>query len=79
MYETLLTSEEFSHAVDMGDFYRVPADNRDLNYDKYFNEGTTDNIASVGFNSNNTVRLGVDEVKQKLLELSYIRDELESR
>ena len=77
MYETLLTNEECANAIDMGDFYRVPADKRDLNYDKYFKEGDEDRNTLTEFNSNNTDLLNVDEVKEKLLSLSYIREELE--
>lgn len=76
MYETLLTNEECSHAIDMGDFYRVPTDKRDLNYDKYFISGIQGEKGLKEFNSNNTKALSVDEVKKKLLELNYIRDEL---
>ena len=76
MYETLLTNEECAHAIDMGNFYRVPADNRDLNYDKYFTDGNQERVKLSEFNSNNTTILGVEEVKKKLLELSYIREEL---
>lgn len=76
MYETLLTNEECAHAVDLGDFYRVPADKRDLNYDKYFKDGNTQRAELSEFNSNNTERLDVEQVKRKLLELSYIRDEI---
>ena len=76
MYETLLTNEECAHAVDMGDFYRVPSDSRDLNYDKYFVEGNEKRNVLTEFNSNNTRLLTVDEVKQKLLSLSYIQEEL---
>lgn len=77
MYETLLTNEECSRAVDLGNFYQVPCDQRDLNYDKYFVEGNAKRAALSEFNSNNTEILGVEEVKKKLLELQYIRDELE--
>ena len=77
MYETLLTSEECASAVDMGDFYRVPSDKRDLNYDKYFIEGDEKRVKLSEFNSDNTKLLTVSEVKQKMLELSYIREELE--
>ncbi len=77
MYETLLTNEECASAVDMGAFYRVPADHRDLNYDKYFKDGNTERNKLSEFNSNNTALLGVEEVKQRLLALSYIREELE--
>ncbi|MBR2878433.1 MAG: polysaccharide biosynthesis protein [Clostridia bacterium] len=76
MYETLLTNEECAGAIDMGNFYRVPADKRDLNYDKYFKEGNVERVNLSVFNSNNTALLTVEEVKEKLLELSYIRNEL---
>ena len=76
MYETLLTNEECAHAIDMGHFYRVPADKRDLNYDKYFKTGDTDRNILSEFNSNNTELLDVEQVKEKLLTLSYIRDEI---
>ena len=78
LYETLLTNEECTKAVDMGDFYRVPADNRGLNYDKYFTDGNVDSNPLNEFNSNNTKLLNVEEVKEKLLSLAYIRDELAS-
>ncbi len=76
MYETLLTNEECSHAIDMGKFYRVPADKRDLNYDKYFKDGNQGRINLTEFNSNNTELLTVQQTKEKLLTLSYIRDEI---
>ena len=76
MYETLLTNEECAHAVDMGNFYRVPCDNRGLNYDKYFKEGDADRNPLHEFNSNNTDLLDVDAVKEKLLSLAYVREEL---
>ena len=76
MYETLLTNEECVNTVDMGDFYRVPSDARDLNYDKYFVEGNQERNRLTEFNSNNTALLTVDEVKAKLLTLSYIQEEL---
>ncbi len=76
MYETLLTNEECANAIDMGDFYRVPCDKRGLNYDKYFKEGNTERNALSEFNSNNTELLDVAEVKEKLLALEYIRNEL---
>ncbi len=76
MYETLLTNEECSGAIDMGDFYRVPCDKRDLNYDKYFKEGDTQRNPLTEFNSNNTELLTVEQVKEKLLTLQYIRDEI---
>ena len=76
MYETLLTKEECAKAEDMGDFYRVPADNRDLNYDKYFKEGDTRRASIEEFNSNNTRRLGLEETKAKIASLEYIQEEL---
>ncbi len=76
MYETLLTNEECSHAVDMGNFYRVPADKRDLNYDKYFTDGDQKREELSEFNSNNTELLTVEQTKEKLLTLSYIRNEI---
>ncbi len=76
MYETLLTNEECANATDMGDFYRVPCDNRNLNYDKYFKDGDIERNPLTEFNSNNTDLLTVQEVKEKLLSLQYIRDEL---
>ncbi len=76
MYETLLTNEECSHAIDMGNFYRVPCDKRGLNYDKYFIKGDTERNLLSEFNSNNTKLLTVAQVKEKMLSLKYIRDEL---
>ena len=76
MYETLLTNEECASAIDLGDFYRVPSDNRDLNYDKYFKDGDADRNHIVEFSSSNTDLLTVEQVQQKLLSLSYIQDEL---
>ena len=76
MYETLLTNEECANAMDMGNFYRVPADKRDLNYDKYFNIGDEKRNSLSEFNSNNTDLLSVEEVKEKLLSLEYIRQEV---
>ena len=75
MYETLLTDEECAHAIDMGDFYRVPADKRDLNYDKYFSEGVEKSHLSQ-FNSNNTRLMTLEQVKDKLLEVPLVREEL---
>ena len=77
MYETLLTNEECSTAIDMGDFYRVPCDKRDLNYDKYFKEGDVDRNVLSEFDSQNTELLDVEKVKEKLLRLQYIQDELD--
>ena len=76
MYETLLTNEECANAIDMGDFYRVPCDKRGLNYDKYFSEGDAERNTLTEFNSNNTELLDVEQVKAKMLELEYIREEL---
>ena len=76
MYETLLTNEECAHAIDLGNFYRVPSDKRDLNYDKYFRVGDAQRNVLTEFNSNNTQLLGVEQVKEKLLSLAYIREEL---
>ena len=75
-YETLLTNEECMNAIDMGDFYRVPCDKRGLNYDKYFNVGRVDAQAFSEFNSNNTKLLTLEEVKEKIASLQYIKDEL---
>lgn len=76
MYETLLTNEECAHAIDLGNFYRVPCDKRGLNYDKYFSKGDTERNALSEFNSSNTKLLDVEQVKDKLLTLQYIREEL---
>ena len=79
MYETLLTNEECANAIDLGGFYRVPADQRDLNYDKYFKEGDIRRNLLTEFNSNNTTLLTVEQVKEKLLSLQEIRDALAAR
>ena len=79
MYETLLTNEECANAIDMGDFYRVPCDKRGLNYDKYFKDGDIERNPLTEFDSNNTELLNVEQVKGKLLELSYIKEELEKK
>lgn len=76
MYETLLTNEECSHAVDLGGFYKVPADRRDLNYDKYFTDGNHERGQLSEFTSNNTELLTVEQVKKKLMELEYVQDEI---
>ena len=76
MYETLLTKEEAAKAIDMGNFYAVPADNRDLNYDKYFKEGDTKRATIEEFNSDNTRRLNLEETKAKIASLEYIQNEL---
>lgn len=76
MYETLLTNEECANAADMGNFYRVPADKRSLNYDKYFKDGDIARNPLTEFNSNNTKLMTVEQVKEKLLALPYIQEEL---
>lgn len=76
MYETLLTNEECAKAVDMGDFYRVPADNRGLNYDKYFKDGDETRNTSTEFNSNNTRRLNLQETIDTIAKLEYIQGRL---
>ena len=76
MYETLLTNEECAKAIDMGNFYRVPADNRGLNYDKYFKEGDEKRVTLSEFNSNNTRILNVEETKAKIASLAYIQERL---
>lgn len=76
MYETLLTNEECAHAIDMGNFYRVPCDKRGLNYDKYFTQGNTERTKLSEFNSNNTQLLTVEETKDKIEKLAYIQREL---
>ena len=75
-YETLLTNEECANAIDLGDFYRVPCDKRTLNYDKFFKEGDVSRNAISELNSYNTQQLSVEQVKEKLLSLEYIKDEL---
>lgn len=78
MYETLLTQEEAAVAQDMGGFFRVPADTRDLNYDKFYSEGCEDCIGLGEYNSNNTLQLDVQGIKEKLLTLQYIKDEIKA-
>lgn len=77
MYETLLTNEECANAIDMGNFYRVPADKRDLNYDKYFITGDKERNTLTEFNSNNTKLMTIEQVKNKLLEVPLVREELD--
>ena len=77
MFETLLTNEECAHAYDLGEFYRVPCDRRGLNYDKYFTQGDSERNTLTEFNSNNTKLMTVEEIKEKLLTLEYVRQELE--
>lgn len=76
LYETLLTKEECAKAEDMGNFFRVPADNRDLNYDKYFIEGDTKRVSIEEFNSSNTRRLSLEETINTIASLEYIQNEL---
>lgn len=76
MYETLLTNEECQKAIDMGDFYRVPADNRSLNYDKFFSDGDKKRNKLTSFNSNNTRRLNLEETKAEISKLDYIQNRL---
>ena len=76
MYETLLTNEECAKAIDMGDFYRVPADNRGLNYDKYFKDGDEERNTLSEFNSNNTRRLNLQETMETIAKLPYIQKRL---
>ena len=76
LYETLLTEEEAAKAIDMGGYYRVPADNRDLNYDKYFVEGRTEEKLLHQYNSHNTERLDVEGTKAKMMTTDYIKEEL---
>lgn len=75
-YEALLTREEMANAEDLGGYYRIPADNRNLNYNKYFVEGQENVSEAQDYNSHNTERLNVDQVKEKLLTLQLVRDEL---
>jgi UDP-N-acetylglucosamine 4,6-dehydratase/5-epimerase len=76
LYETLLTKEEFVVSKDMGEFYKVPADKRDLNYDKYFVEGDQTFSSNDEYNSHNTYRLSINEIKERLLNLDYLQKEL---
>ncbi len=76
LYETLLTKEEYAVAIDMGGFFRVPADKRDLNYDKYFVEGISPASLEGEYNSHNTERLDIEGIKQKLLKLDYVQEQL---
>ncbi|MGM0945464.1 MAG: polysaccharide biosynthesis protein [Bacteroidota bacterium] len=76
LYETLCTKEEMEKAEDLGDFYRIPADNRDLNYGNYFTEGSTKIENLEDYNSHNTQRLTIPEIKEKLLNLDFIQEEL---
>lgn len=78
LYETLCTREEMAKAIDLGNFYLIPADNRDLNYGKYFESGDIKTSALEDYNSHNTTRLNFEQVKEKLLGLDYIKDQLQS-
>ncbi len=78
LYETLMTSEEKVKCVDETGYFRIPVDKRDLNYEKYFEEGNTEVETIEPYTSHNTIRLDVEQVKEKLLSLSYVRDELEA-
>lgn len=78
LYETLLTKEEYIVAEDMGDFFRIPADKRDLNYDKYFVEGDKTLTTQDEYNSHNTEILNIEQIKEKLIQLEFVKDELES-
>jgi UDP-glucose 4-epimerase len=78
LYETLLTREEMVNAMDLGDYFRIPADNRDLNYDKYFSEGEQRISVVEDYNSHNTKRLNIDEIKTLLLKLDEVRSELDA-
>ncbi|MDF2842326.1 MAG: UDP-glucose 4-epimerase [Herbinix sp.] len=75
-YETLLTKEEYMVAEDLGNYYRIPADKRDLHYDKYFVEGSQILSAQDEYNSNNTLQLNIEQIKEKLLSLDFIKAEL---
>jgi len=76
-YETLLTKEEFATSEDMGNYFRVPADARDLNYAQYMEEGKNELSEGEEYNSRNTRQLNIEEIKETLLGLSYVRKELE--
>jgi UDP-glucose 4-epimerase len=76
LYETLCTREEMQKAQDMGDFYRIPADNRDLNYNRYFSEGDTDKSSLEDYHSHNTIRLSDKALRSTLLKLDYIKEKL---
>ena len=76
LYESLISREEMAHATDMGGYYRIPADNRDLNYAKYFSEGETAISELEDYTSHNTNRMNVEQIKTLLLKLDYIKEEL---
>lgn len=76
LYETLVTREEMVRAIDMGNYYRIPCDTRDLNYDKFFTQGNEDISKIEDYHSHNTRRLDVEEMKELLLKLRFIREDL---
>lgn len=76
LYESLVSREEMAHAIDMGAYYRIPADNRDLNYAKYFSEGEVEISTLSDYTSSNTYQMSVNEIKDLLLTLDYIKDQL---
>ena len=76
LYETLVTREEMVRAIDMGDYYRIPCDTRDLNYDKFFSEGEQDMVKIEDYHSHNTRRLDVEGMKQLLLKLRFVQEDL---
>ena len=76
LYETLVTREEMAKAIDMGEYYRIPCDTRDLNYDKFFTEGNEDIAQIEDYHSHNTARLDVEGMKKLLLKLRFIREDL---
>lgn len=76
MYETLVTREEMAKAIDMGEYYRIPCDNRDLNYDKFFTEGSEDVSRIEDYHSHNTRRLDVEGMKEQLMRLRFIQEDL---
>lgn len=78
LYETLLTREEMAQAEDLGDYYRIPADTRDLNYDKYFTDGKYEISEGSDYNSHNTERLDIPRIKELLLKLDHVKEELET-
>ena len=76
LYETLCTREEMCKAFDTGNFYQIPADNRDLNYKKYFDNGNINTSETEDYNSHNTERLNIEEIKKKLLSLEYVKNQI---
>ena len=76
LYETLVTREEMAKAIDMGEYYRIPCDNRDLNYDKFFTEGSEDVSRIEDYHSHNTRRLDVEGMKEQLMRLRFIQEDL---